>query len=252
MHFAYCTEEPLWTYPEDEARKRGDGVNALTFSNRSFNPVDAARLYEERLEELLLAEEVGFDGVMFNEHHNMPFTMHPRVNISAAVAAALTTRLKIILLGNPLPLWSNPLQLAEELGMIDLISKGRLVPGIVRGGGAEQLALNANPAYNRELFEEVHDLLVKIWTAPGPFRWEGNHFQFRVVNPWTLPLQQPHPRIYCPARGRATRWSGPLGTGIRTLRWPRARRRHSTSGGCMAMPRAKLAMRQARRSPVTW
>jgi alkanesulfonate monooxygenase SsuD/methylene tetrahydromethanopterin reductase-like flavin-dependent oxidoreductase (luciferase family) len=201
MHIAYFTEEPLHTYPVDEARKRGDGANALTFSNRWFDAGDAARLYQERLTELLLAEEVGFDGVMFNEHHNTPFTMHPRVNISAAVAAAVTKRLKIILLGNPLPLWANPLMLAEELGMIDLISGGRLVAGIVRGGGIEQLACGVNPAYNRELFEEVHDFLIKVWTEPGPFRWEGGHIQLRTVNPWTLPLQKPHPRIYVPGAG---------------------------------------------------
>src|SRR5688572_27202232 len=102
MHIAYFTEEPLHTYPVEEARKRGDGVNALTFSNRWFNAEDAARLYQERLVELRYAETVGFDGVMFNEHHNTPFTMHPRVNISAAVAAGVTERVKIILLGNPL------------------------------------------------------------------------------------------------------------------------------------------------------
>ena len=201
MHIAYFTEEPLHTYPVDEARKRGDGVNALTFSNRWFDAEDAARLYGERLVELKYAETVGFDGVMFNEHHDTPFTMHPRVNISAAVAAAATERLKIILLGNPLPLWSNPLMLVEELGMIDLISRGRLVSGFVRGGGIEQIACNANPAYNRELFEEVHDFVVRAWTEPGPYRWEGNHLQLRVVNPWTLPLQKPHPRIYIPGAG---------------------------------------------------
>jgi alkanesulfonate monooxygenase SsuD/methylene tetrahydromethanopterin reductase-like flavin-dependent oxidoreductase (luciferase family) len=201
MHLAYFTEEPLHTYPVDEARKRGDGVNALLFSNRWFDAEDAARLYAERLAELQLAERVGFDGVMLNEHHNTPFTMHPRINMSAMAAAVATERLKIILLGNPLPLCANPLQLAEELGMIDLVSKGRLVSGFVRGGGIEQLACNANPAYNRELFEEVHDILIKIWTEPGPFRWEGNHFQLRVVNPWTLPYQKPHPRIYIPGAG---------------------------------------------------
>jgi alkanesulfonate monooxygenase SsuD/methylene tetrahydromethanopterin reductase-like flavin-dependent oxidoreductase (luciferase family) len=60
------------------------------------------------------------------------------------------------------------------------------------------LANNTNPAYNRERFEEAHDLLIKIWSEPGPFRWEGNHYQFRVVNPWALPLQKPHPRIWIP------------------------------------------------------
>jgi alkanesulfonate monooxygenase SsuD/methylene tetrahydromethanopterin reductase-like flavin-dependent oxidoreductase (luciferase family) len=52
--------------------------------------------------------------------------------------------------------------------------------------------------YNRERFEEAHDLLIKTWTTDGPFRWEGKHYQFRVVNPWTKPLQKPHPRIYIP------------------------------------------------------
>ena len=92
----------------------------------------------------------------------------------------------------------NPLRLAEELAMIDLISGGRLVPGWVRGAGSEQLANNANPAYNREYFEEGHDLIVKAWTEPGPFRFEGKHFHFRHVNPWVKPLQQPHPPIWIP------------------------------------------------------
>jgi alkanesulfonate monooxygenase SsuD/methylene tetrahydromethanopterin reductase-like flavin-dependent oxidoreductase (luciferase family) len=82
--------------------------------------------------------------------------------------------------------------------MIDMISKGRLVSGFVRGGGVESLQANANPAFNRERFEEAHDLIVKTWTTPGPWRWEGNHYQLRVVNPWALPLQKPHPRIWIP------------------------------------------------------
>ena len=82
--------------------------------------------------------------------------------------------------------------------MIDMISGGRLVSGFVRGGGTEQLATGVNPAYNRERFEEAHDLIVEAWTRPGPFRWEGRHYQHRVVNPWALPMQQPHPRIWIP------------------------------------------------------
>ena len=82
--------------------------------------------------------------------------------------------------------------------MIDMISKGRLVSGFVRGGGQEQLATGVNPAYNRERFEEAHDLIVKTWTVHGPFRWEGTHYQHRVVNPWALPLQKPYPRVWIP------------------------------------------------------
>ncbi|MFN8558240.1 MAG: LLM class flavin-dependent oxidoreductase [Dehalococcoidia bacterium] len=124
--------------------------------------------------------------------------MQAKCNVFASVLAGVTKRVKIVLLGNPLPLADDPIRLAEELSMIDMISKGRLVSGFVRGGGQEQLAANVNPAYNRERFEEAHDLIVKAWTQPGPFRWEGTHYQMRVVNPWAVPLQKPHPRIWVP------------------------------------------------------
>ena len=91
---------------------------------------------------------------MLNEHHGTPFCLGAVMDVEAAVLARATKRAKIVLLGNPLPTVANPLRLAEELAMIDLISKGRLVPGWVRGAGSEQLANNANPAYNREYFDE--------------------------------------------------------------------------------------------------
>jgi alkanesulfonate monooxygenase SsuD/methylene tetrahydromethanopterin reductase-like flavin-dependent oxidoreductase (luciferase family) len=102
------------------------------------------------------------------------------------------------MLGNPLPVIDNPLRLSEELAMIDMISGGRLISGFVRGGGVENLANNVNPVYNRERFEEAHDLIMAAWTRPGPFSWEGKHFQYRVVNPWALPLQKPHPPVMVP------------------------------------------------------
>ena len=136
---------------------------------------------------------------MLNEHHNAPFCMQAKCNVFASILAATTKRVKIVLLGNPLPLADNPVRLAEELAMIDMVSKGRLVSGFVRGGGQEQLATGVNPAYNRERFEEAHDLIVQdVDRSPGPFRWEGTHYQHRVVNPWAVPLQKPHPRVWIP------------------------------------------------------
>ena len=197
MHLMYFTEQPMSAYPEDEARKAG-GISALLFSNKFFDSAEGSRLYNERIEEYLYAEEMGVDGIMLNEHHNAPFCMQSRINMYAAILAAMTKKVKIVLLGNPLPVSENPVQLAEEIAMVDMISKGRLVSGFVRGGGSEQFANNTNPAFNRERFEEAHDLLIKIWSEPGPFRWEGDHYQLRVVNPWALPLQKPHPRIWIP------------------------------------------------------
>ena len=197
MLLLYFTEQPMSTYPEDEGLKVA-GHTVLTFSNKFFDPVEGSRLYNERLEECLYVEEMGYDGVMLNEHHNAPFSMHANINIHAAILAGMTKKLKLVLLGNPLPIIYNPVRIAEELAMIDMISKGRLVSGFIRGGGTEQLATNVNPAFNRERFQEAHDLIIKTWTEPGPFRWEGDQYQFRVVNPWAVPLQKPHPRIWIP------------------------------------------------------
>src|ERR1700691_3446965 len=196
MHQMYFTEQPMSAYPAKEGLDFGS--TALMFSNKHFDPVAGSRLYNEYLDQYLYAEELGVDGIMLNEHHNAPFCMQAKCNVFASILATATKQAKIVLLGNPLPLAENPVRLAEELAMIDMISKGRLVSGFVRGGGQEQLAAGVNPAFNRERFEEAHDLIVKIWTQPGPFRWEGTHYQHRVVNPWAVPLQKPYPRVWIP------------------------------------------------------
>ena len=120
------------------------------------------------------------------------------MNVEAAILARITNRARIILIGNPLPVIKHPLRMAEELATIDLISRGRLVTGWVRGAGSEQFFNNANPAYNREMFNEAHDFIVQAWTRPGPWRYEGKHFHYRHVNPWALPYQKPHPPMMIP------------------------------------------------------
>ena len=196
MHLMYFTEQPMSAYPEQAGLDFG--ATALMFSNSNFDPVAGPRLYNNYIEQYMLAEEVGVDGIMLNEHHNAPFCMQAKANMFAAILAGMTKKVKIVMLGNPLPLAENPMRLAEELAMIDMISKGRLVSGFVRGGGQEQLATGVNPAFNRERFEEAHELIVKAWTQPGPFRLEGTHYQHRVVNPWAVPLQKPYPRVWIP------------------------------------------------------
>jgi alkanesulfonate monooxygenase SsuD/methylene tetrahydromethanopterin reductase-like flavin-dependent oxidoreductase (luciferase family) len=72
------------------------------------------------------------------------------------------------------------------------------VPGWVRGAGSESLAIIANPAFKRERYNEAHDFVVKAWTTPGPWRYEGEHYHYRFVNPWILPMQKPRPQIWIP------------------------------------------------------
>ena len=68
----------------------------------------------------------------------------------------------------------------------------------MRGGATETLQAGLDPTENRERFEEAHDLIIKCWTTPGPFRHEGKYYHYRVVNPWVLPIQKPHPPIWFP------------------------------------------------------
>jgi alkanesulfonate monooxygenase SsuD/methylene tetrahydromethanopterin reductase-like flavin-dependent oxidoreductase (luciferase family) len=194
MHIMCFTERPYYHVPEEQIIK-----NASHFGvpNTYFDPVKGSELYNTYFDEAVYAEEMGFDGIMLNEHHGTPFTLGAVMDVEAAVLARITKRVKIVLLGNPLPV-ADPLRLAEELAEIDMISGGRLVPGWVRGSGSESLFNNANPAFNRELFNEAHDFVLKTWTTPGPFRYEGKHYHYRFVNPWVLPLQKPHPPIWIP------------------------------------------------------
>src|SRR5438132_10801034 len=195
MIIGYFTERPYRWVPEDEVL-RNEGFFAV--SNKYFDREKAADDYNYFLDEYCYAEELGFDALMLNEHHGNPFCMGSVMNVEASILARITKKAKIVLLGNPLPVLKHPLRMAEELAMIDLISKGRLVPGWVRGAGSEQIFNNANPAYNREMFNEAHDLILAAWTRPGPFRWEGKHFNYRFVNPWVTPYQKPHPPIMIP------------------------------------------------------
>src|SRR5438045_6139826 len=196
MHLMYLPEQPMSAYSAQAGLDFG--ATALMFSNKHFDPVAGSRLYNEYLEHYMYAEEQGIAGIMLNEHHNAPFCMQAKCNVFASILAAATKKPKIVLLGNPLPLAENPVRLAEELAMIDMISKGRPASGFVPGGGQEQVATGVNPAFNRERFEEAHDLVVAAWSRQGPFGREGTHYQNRVVNPWAVPLQKPHPRIWIP------------------------------------------------------
>ena len=207
MFLSYFTEQPMSAYPAEEGLK--EGFTSVMFSNKYYDPVEGSRLFNERIEEYKLADQVGFDGIMVNEHHNAPFCMQARITVMSSILAAITENAKIVQLGNPLPTYDSPLMFAEEIAMIDMISKGRLISGIVRGAGQESVCLNANPAYNRERFNEAHDLLVKTMTDDGPFSWEGEHFQYRVVNPWARVLQKPHPRIWVPGvfSAETIRWA---------------------------------------------
>ena len=194
VHF--FTEMAYSAYSQEAAKEAG--YTNLMFPNENFDPKRAGELYNIYFEEFAHASEAGFDGMMINEHHYNPLCMMPAVNLIGSVLARTTTKGKIVFLGNVLPIHENPVRVAEEVSMVDIMSGGRVVCGFVRGIGQESMATNTNPVYNRERFDEAHDVILKTWTTPGPFRWEGKHFQYRIINPWMMPIQKPHPAIWIP------------------------------------------------------
>ncbi len=198
MFIGHFTERPYQDPESGYFGSTGRPIQDLSLSNDEYNPEIGSQLYNRYFDERVYAEEMGFDGIMLNEHHSTPFCMGGVMNVEAAVLARITKRVKIVLLGNVLPIHDDPLWLAEELAMIDMISEGRLVTGWVRGTGRESVAHNAPPPFNWERYQEAHDFIIKAWTTPGPFRWEGEHFDFRYVNPWARPYQQPHPQVWIP------------------------------------------------------
>ncbi|HET6320029.1 MAG TPA: LLM class flavin-dependent oxidoreductase, partial [Chloroflexota bacterium] len=151
--YYYFSEQPYTAY-DPQIQNEYPSLR-LTVPNTLFDPQVASDLYNRYHEEYQVADESGFDGIMINEHHTAPFCMQASITITGAVLAKITRRVRILMLGAPLPVVDNPLRLAEELAMIDCISRGRLISGFVRGGGVENLANNVNPAYNRERFEEA-------------------------------------------------------------------------------------------------
>ena len=88
----------------------------------------------------------------------------PSPNIMAACLARRTKQAKLVVLGNVLPLYDHPQRVAEEIAMLDVITKGRVVSGMVVGTGMEYFSYRINPTYARERFHEAHDLIIKAWT----------------------------------------------------------------------------------------
>jgi alkanesulfonate monooxygenase SsuD/methylene tetrahydromethanopterin reductase-like flavin-dependent oxidoreductase (luciferase family) len=185
----------------------------VTYSNANFDPARGHALYNRYLDELEYADELGFDGVCVNEHHQTAYGLMPAPNIIAAALARRTKRITIAILGNALPLRDHPLRVAEEVAMLDVITGGRIISGFVRGLGAEYFSLGIDPTYSRDRFLEACDLIMRAWTEPGPFSFEGKHYQVRYVNPWPKPIQKPHPRIFVPSTGS-----------VETIEWASERR----------------------------
>ncbi len=167
------------------------------------DPKISMQSYQEGIEECEFAEEMGFDWVSLSEHHYSGNRTTPNPAVMAAAVAERCKRAKIALFGQLLPL-NNPVRAAEEIGMLDNLTGGRLVVAFMRGTLTEDQVYGVNPAEGRGRLIEAMDLVLKALTEPQPSSWEGRYYQFRTVSVWPRPVQQPLPPMIVATRSEDT------------------------------------------------
>ncbi|MCY4497348.1 MAG: LLM class flavin-dependent oxidoreductase [Rhodospirillaceae bacterium] len=196
VHF-YCWHFMAYPYlPADFDDKYESGW--VTVPNSLWDHERADTLYQGYIDQLVYAEELGFDGLVLNEHHQNIYGLMPSPNLIAAALTQRTERAKLVILGNILPLHLNPLRVAEEYAMLDNMSDGRLIAGFAIGGGPEAFNYDVPQPQARRQFWEAVDLVARSWVEDGPFRHEGRYYPLRYVNLWPRPRQKPHPPIWIP------------------------------------------------------
>src|SRR3984893_12897418 len=195
-----------WPHLPDNFRETNRSV-WVDIDSRLFDPEKANAMYHTYMDQLEFAESVGFDGIGVNEHHQNGYGMMPSPNLIAAALARRTSRAAICVMGNSIALYNPPIRVAEEMAMLDVISGGRLIAGFPTGTSMDtNYCYGQVPALLRDKYAEAHDLIMKAWSTPEPFAFDGKYNQLRWVNCWPRPIQKPHPPIYIPGGGSVETW----------------------------------------------
>jgi len=192
MHFL-----PYVHLPENHKEFRSLWVN---FPNKYYDPERGHALYQRYLSELVLADKLGFDAIVVNEHHNTAYSMMAAPNLIASAIIPQTKNARICVWGTP-PNLEYPNRLAEEYAMLDVMSQGRLEVAFPLGTGMEYWANPINPATSRERHKESIAIILQAWTKDGPTQYYGDFYTYRFLNPWPRPYQKPHPPCYIVGTG---------------------------------------------------
>ena len=197
---AFVFTEMQYPFVDEDAY---DSVR-VTLPNEIYDPAVGHELYKRYFDLYERADRYGLD-IMLNEHHSTATCVEPAVPLTMSILARTTQRARLLALGNPVANRRDPVRIAEEMAMIDVISGGRAEVGFVRGVAQEISPANSNPVLMKERMWEAVDLILKAWTThDGPFSWEGEFFHQREVNIWPRPLQQPHPPVWVPTQTVST------------------------------------------------
>ena len=185
--------------PPDEDKYESTMVD---YPNALYDPVKGHELYKRHLRTVCLADDLGFDGIAINEHHNMVYSMTPTVSVMAGAIVNATKQARIQVAGVPINL-EYPNRVAEEYAMLDVMSGGRMEYAFPLGTGMEYWA-NAgtiNPTTARARFRESLEVIVKAWTEDGPNRHDGDFYTYRFLNPFLRPYQKPRPKCFIVGTG---------------------------------------------------
>jgi probable F420-dependent oxidoreductase len=168
-----------------------------------FIPTEGGRLYREALAEVERAEALGFDSVWMEEHHGVPDHYWPS---PLTVLSGFATRTSRLRLGTDVVVapFYDPVRLAEDGAMLDVISGGRFVLGIAIGYRPDEFAMYRTPLEGRGArFVEALSVIRALWTRetvthPGP------HYPLTDVRLEPKPVQKPHPPIWIGGWGELT------------------------------------------------
>jgi alkanesulfonate monooxygenase SsuD/methylene tetrahydromethanopterin reductase-like flavin-dependent oxidoreductase (luciferase family) len=191
-------------YPDlpDDFRQRYHGVWVDLPSSELFDAPTGHVAYNDYLDELEHADQVGFDGICVNEHHQNGYGLMPSPNLMVAALSRRTSRAKLVVMGDSVALYNPPVRVAEETAMLDVMSGGRLVAGFPVGTPMDTtFCYGETPATLREKYREGVDLVLRAWEEPRPFAFNGKYTQLRYVNIWPRPLQKPRPPVWIPGGG---------------------------------------------------
>src|SRR5712692_8691435 len=143
-----------WPYLPPDFAEHNDSA-WVWLSNSQYDPVKGCDLYREYIDTLAYADDLGFDGICVNEHHQNAYGLMPSPNLIAAALSRRTSKAKLIIMGNSVALYDPPTRVAEEMAMLDCMSGGRIIAGFPVGTPMDTVyAYGKSPATLREKYYE--------------------------------------------------------------------------------------------------
>lgn len=166
-----------------------------TFSYNQRRPdVPEQQAFEELLDQIELTDRLGFHEAWFAEHHHSDYGMLASPNLIIAALAQRAPNLRMGNLVNVLPL-HDPIRLAEECAILDILTGGRLDVGLGRGVQRDDIKHGLDVDTARARFDEGIEILERAWTGET-FSHSGKAWTYADISCRPTPVQKPHPPIY--------------------------------------------------------